>query len=116
MNTLGWIQYSHFFIKFLNDYLTVVEDSYPIPNTRVNVSSEKHIGRDDGLHSLNGTGVKVMLEGKYFRNVDNVMPLPFCVLDIFLQRGHDAPLTTIQVSYNELLSSTLKKTERYRNS
>ena len=49
-----------------------------------------------------------MLEGKYFRKVEKVMPFLCYVLDIFL-RDHDAPLTTIQVAYNELLSTALKK-------
>ena len=50
-----------------------------------------------------------MLEGKYFRNVDKVMPFLFCVLYICLQRGHDAKMKTLQVAYNELLSTALKK-------
>ena len=50
-----------------------------------------------------------MLEGKYFRNVDMGMPFLCCVLEICLQLGHDAPLKTIQVAYNELLSTALKK-------
>ena len=50
-----------------------------------------------------------ILEGKYLRNVDKVMPFLCCVLDIYLQRSQDAPLTTIQVAYNELLSTVLNK-------
>ena len=92
-----------------NAYLAVIEYSYPIQNTRVNVWSEKHIGRDDGLYSSNETGVKGMLEGTYFCIVDKVMPFLCCVLDICLQRGQDDPLKTIQSAYNELLSTALNK-------
>ena len=49
-----------------------------------------------------------MLEGKYFHNVDKFMPFLCRVLNICLQRGHDAPLATIQVSCNELLSTARK--------
>ena len=64
---------------------------------------------EEMMDYMNGTGVKGMLEGKYFRNVEKVMPLLYYVLDICVQRRHYAPLTTIQVAYNEILSTALSK-------
>ena len=61
--SFGGICTGTFFVRFANDYLAEVDEWNDMPNICLNISSNRHDGREDGV--LNLQGLRGMIEGRF---------------------------------------------------
>jgi len=87
--------------KVMNDYLAEVDMFFPIPGMNVSISKEQSNGRRDGLFAPHG--LRGMLEGKYFRNLDIVFPMLCSTMDKLFGKGDEAPFTKIHTTYTDIV-------------
>ena len=95
------------FVKICNDYVAEIDRWYPLPGVRLDFSPHAYDGREDGF--INTKGLKGMMEGKTFRNLDIVFPMLCSILDSVFADGHTCPLTSTQVAYNKVLQVALER-------
>ena len=67
------------FLRIFNDLLAEVDQHYPIPDMRLDLSPHQNDCRENGMNYP--TGPKGMLQGKFFRTVDVVLPMLCALLD-----------------------------------
>lgn len=87
-------------LRACNSYLSFINDTHSLPDLNVDFS------RKDSSLQLNGlflhSGVRGMLEGKDYRNVDKVFPFVMAFVDRVLGHTTSCPLTNIAVLYSEI--------------
>ena len=76
-----------------------------MPGTRIDFSKKDCSSQLNGIYT--STGLRGMLEGKDYKNLDTVFPFVFAYVDTWLGQESTAPLTTIHTQYTSFVQQIM---------
>ena len=97
-------------LRGCNSILRAFEADFRVSNLHVDFSSSQKSAQLNGFFT--NTGVKGMLEGKDYHQLDMVFPFVAAFIDRASRRTIEAPLTSVCTAYSDLLNTLMFTKQR----
>ena len=88
-------------LRGCNTVLRFFEQHYVMPGVRLDFSKKECSSQLNGIYT--STGLRGMLEGKDYRNLDYFFPFVYAYVDGWLGNHDTAPLTSIHTKYTDIM-------------